>query len=210
MNNDKVVDLACDHALLSIYIYLNKKNVKVISSDINTLPLNVAKDNIKKYNLEDKIEVRLSDGLKNIKNNEFDTIIIAGLGGKTIVNILNEDINKTKRAKKIIIQANNNIYGVRKLLTQNKYKIIDEKLVKENNVISTIILFEKVDQKVKYTKDELIFGPILICNNNHLFNELINKEINKTEKILNQVPKKYLVKTYKLKKMVYKLEKISR
>ncbi len=205
MDNDKVVDVACDHALLSIYIYLNKKGVKVISSDINELPLMSAKENIKKYNLENKIDVRLSDGLKNIKNNEFDTIIIAGLGGKTIVDILNDDINKTMNAKKIIIQANNNIYNVRKFLTQNKYKIVDEKIIKENNVISIIILFEKVRKKVKYTKHELILGPILIKEKNSLFKELIKKELIKKQKILTKIPNKYFIKRRKISKFINKI-----
>ena len=210
MDNDKVVDVACDHALLSIYIYLNKKGVSVISSDINELPLMSAKENIKKYNLENKIEIRLSDGLKNIKNNEFDTIVIAGLGGKNICDILSYDINKTKSAKKIIIQANNNIYDVRKFLTDNNYKIIDEKLVKENNVISTIILFNKADKKIKYTKKELEYGPILINKKNKLFKELIDKDVKKKEKILNKIPRKYFIKRNKLKKSISKLKIICR
>ena len=60
-DNDSMVDIGCDHGLLDIYLTLNKKNVKVIASDVNENALNNAKKNIKKYNLEDKISKRKSD-----------------------------------------------------------------------------------------------------------------------------------------------------
>ena len=62
-DNSNVIDVGCDHALLSIYLYLNKKNINIIASDINSKPLEEARKNIKKYKLDDKIETRLSDGL---------------------------------------------------------------------------------------------------------------------------------------------------
>ena len=85
-NKDIVLDIGCDHGLLGIYLTLNKK-VKVISSDINEKPLLKAQENIKKYNLEDKIETRLGDGL-SVMSMDINTIVISGMGTETIINIL--------------------------------------------------------------------------------------------------------------------------
>ncbi len=208
IDNSKIIDVGCDHGLLSIYIAQKYKNVKIIASDINNGPLNSAYLNVKKFHLEDKIETRISDGLKNINDNEFDTIIISGLGGNKIVDILKFDINKTKQAKNIIIQANNNINNVRRFLTANKYKIVDEILIKENNVISTIILFKKVNNKVKYKKIEILFGPILLKEKAPLFIELITNIFDKEKQIFNKIPNKYVIKKIKMIGYIKILKKI--
>lgn len=208
INNSKIVDVGCDHGLLSIYIVKKHNKVKIIASDINQKPLDSAIENIKKYNLEKQIKTRISDGLKNININEFDTIIISGLGGNKIVEILSDDINKTKNADRIIIQANNNIQNIRRFLTKNNYIIKDEKLVEENNIISTIILFVKNSTNVKYSKEEILFGPILISSNNILMKKQLMQILKKEKHILEKIPKKYIIKRYKINKTIKKIKKI--
>ena len=74
-DNSYVIDVGCDHGLLSIYLVENKKNIKVIATDINQNALNNAIKNIKKNNLENKIKTVLTDGLDNIDTNKINTII---------------------------------------------------------------------------------------------------------------------------------------
>ena len=69
-----ILDVGCDHALLDIYLALNRNNVKLIASDINENPLKIAKENIKKYNLEDEITLEKADGVSKI-NDEVDTVV---------------------------------------------------------------------------------------------------------------------------------------
>jgi len=208
MNNSRVVDVGCDHGLLSIYIYLNKKNVSVIASDINEKPLKEAKKNISEYKLAQKIETRISDGLKNINSDEFDTIVISGLGGNTIVQILCDDKEKLKNAKYIIIQANNNIDKVRSFLANNGYVIKDEKIIKENDIISIVIKFEKINKKVNYNKRELLYGPVLIEKMDKLFIELLNNDLVKYKNILNNIPSKYIFKRCRINKNIKIINKI--
>ena len=102
--NDIVLDIGCDHGLLGIYLTLTK-NIKVISSDINIGPLEMAKENIKKYNLEDKIETRLGNGL-DVMSEDINTIVISGMGGDNIIKILN-CIKSYPNIKKLILSPNN-------------------------------------------------------------------------------------------------------
>ena len=74
-SNSYCLDVGCDHALLDIYLVLKNKNIKTIASDVSIGPLEQAKKNIKKEGLEEKIEVRLGDGLSTYSN-EINTIII--------------------------------------------------------------------------------------------------------------------------------------
>jgi tRNA (adenine22-N1)-methyltransferase len=101
--DDKIIDIGCDHALLDIYLCLKNKCKNVIATDINKKALDNAKRNIAKYNLDDKIKLILSDGLANIELKDSDTIIISGMGTKTILGIL-KDKQQYEQVKKIIIQ----------------------------------------------------------------------------------------------------------
>ena len=70
----KIIDVGCDHAFLSIYLVQNKKPLKVIASDINDGPLLHATENVKKYQLEDSIKVKLGNGVEPIED-DIDNII---------------------------------------------------------------------------------------------------------------------------------------
>ncbi len=176
LNNQKVIDVGCDHALLSIYLTLNK-NCSVIATDINAKPLAIAKKNINNFNLNDKIKIIQSDGLKNI-DDDFDVLIISGMGANTIINIINNDIGKVRMAKQIIIESNNNLYDIRSYFTKNKFKIINEKIVYDNNKYYTIIVFENSNTIINLDENELHFGEYKYRNTiqfNNYKNYLLNK-----------------------------------
>ena len=74
------------------------KNIKTIASDINEGPLKQAENNIKKENLEGKIELRLGDGLDTYTK-EVDTVIISGMGGRNIIGICKKNHKVLKNIK---------------------------------------------------------------------------------------------------------------
>lgn len=124
--NDIVLDIGCDHSLLGIYLVLNK-NVKVIGSDINSGPLEKAKENLKKYHVENLVELRLGDGLE-IMSDDINTIVISGMGGLSIINIL-KDIKKYPNIKKLIISPNNDFQLTREEISKLGFYIKNEKMV---------------------------------------------------------------------------------
>lgn len=193
---DKVVDIGCDHGYLSIYLKAVNGNKIVIATDINENALNMAKKNINKNRI--LIETRIGNGLDVINYNEVDTIIISGMGGNTILNILKK--NKLKYIKKIVIQSNTDIPLIRKYINKLGYTIKNEQLIIDKNIYYIIITFSK--GKHKYTKKELYFGPILLKENNELFKKKKTIELNKLEKILEKIPSKKIITKYKLKKLI--------
>ena len=203
--NAVIADIGCDHALLDIY--LSKKNIikKSFAIDITKGALNQADKNIKLYNAKN-IETRLSDGFEkiDIKDN-VDTVIMSGLGDAKIINILKEAEEKLNKVNNIIIQSNVGVSNIRVYLTCNGYYIDNEKLVKENNIIYTVISFKKGYKR--YTKKEIEFGPVLLRNKDELFNELIINRINKNNYIINKLPKNKLIKKMFLKINNHKLKK---
>ena len=120
---DKIVDVGCDHGLLSIYLYKNKLVSKVIASDINKNALNSAISNIKKRNLD--IETVLSDGIKDVNMKGINTLVISGMGTGTILHILDDD-NKLVKVSKLIVQSNNDHENLRRSLNDKGYYLEDE------------------------------------------------------------------------------------
>lgn len=203
--NAVIADIGCDHALLDIYLSKKKIIKKSFAIDITKGALNQADKNIKLYNAKN-IETRLSDGFEkiDIKDN-VDTVIMSGLGDAKIINILKEAEEKLNKVNNIIIQSNVGVSNIRVYLTCNGYYIDNEKLVKENNIIYTVISFKKGYKR--YTKKEKEFGPVLLRNKDELFDELIINRINKNNYIINKLPKNKLIKKMFLKINNHKLKK---
>ena len=197
-DNSSVIDVGCDHAYLPIYLVENKKNIKVIASDINKNPLKIALENIKKFNLENKIKLELKDGINNLDKN-VDTVIISGMGGILISDIISNKDNLSN-IKTLILSPNNEFIKVRKTINKLNYKIIKEKIVIDNEKTYLIIKAIKGRQKLnKY------FG---ILNNKDL--EVIyyyTKLLNTNTNILKKLPLKHFIKRIKLKYINYRIKK---
>lgn len=134
-----VADIGTDHAYVPVYLVLNNQAHSAVAMDINEGPLLRAEENIKKFSLSDKITTRLSDGLKELQNNEVDTVIIAGMGGILINAILHSEKDRLTSVKKYILQPMTAIEETRKYLAENGFVILDEALAKEDDKIYTII-----------------------------------------------------------------------
>ena len=175
--NDIVLDIGCDHGLLGIYLTLTK-NIKVISSDINIGPLEMAKENIKKYNLEDKIETRLGNGL-DVMSEDINTIVISGMGGDNIIKILN-CIKSYPNIKKLILSPNNDFALVRREICKLGFKINKEFMVKDHSKFYLISEFIVGKEDINY-----YFGKLDL--NNEIVKEYYNYIYNTNLKIINKL-----------------------
>lgn len=205
-DNSKIIDIGCDHGLLSIYLANKYKNIKIIASDVNKNALSSAIKNIKTAKLQDKIETRLGSGLEVITPDEIDTVVIAGMGSNTIVGILKYSKDKLQNVNNIIIQSNTDLHFLRKNITNIGYYIEDEVLVEDKNIIYTVIKFSK--GKKKYNYKELYLGPILLNKNDELF-QLKNKKELQTLKMINKnITKGHYLYRLKIRKNIKILESI--
>lgn len=87
-NGACVADIGCDHALLSVYLAKTGKAVRVLACDINEGPLSVARSNVQRAGVSGQIELRLCNGLDAVAPGEVNTVVIAGMGGELMVDIL--------------------------------------------------------------------------------------------------------------------------
>ena len=198
--NDNIIDIGCDHALLDIYLTLNNNN-SCIAADISEKVINSAQKNINNYRLQNKIQTVVSDGISNIEIKNKSTIVISGMGTHTILEIVSK-INKNE-INKMIIQSNNNLYKLRKGINKLGYKIELEQVVYDKNKYYTIIVF--VIGEKKYKKNELKYGTNYIKNNDYI--EYVNYLINKNNRIYLQLNNKHTLEKIKLKYENYILKK---
>lgn len=158
--NSKIADIGTDHAYIPIYLFLKGKISRALACDISTGPLENAQKNIKKYNAESSIETRLSDGLLNVSENEADEIIIAGMGGNMISNILSNCSWKNKSQKRFILNPMKYEEKLHEFLSLNGYEILNEVAVKCSEKSYLVIDTVFTGKKYKLLPYELYIGKL--------------------------------------------------
>ena len=128
IEGDVLADIGTDHGYLPIEAVTQGFCKRAIACDIRSGPLGMAEANIRAARLSSVIETRLGDGLKPLKCGEADSIVISGMGGTLIWKIINDN-EKAKAAKRLILQPQHDIEGLRKNLHSVGFEIFDEKLV---------------------------------------------------------------------------------
>jgi len=202
-DNSNVIDVGCDHALLDIYLFNNKKNIKLIASDIKEGPLEQAKKNIEKYGCN--IKVKLGSGISTIEK-DIDTIVIAGMGGDTIIDILEDDKDKLGNIKSVVISPQSEWGKTREFICNLGFLIEDEIILEEHNKFYLIIKFVKGIKK--YSNDELEYGPVLLRTKTNEFIKYYNLLLDEKIKILKKVPLFKISKKIKYKKQIKVIKKI--
>ena len=203
-DNSVCLDVGCDHAFLDIYLEKSNRGIKAIASDIAEGPLEAARSNIKRENLEGKIEVRLGNGLDTYTN-DIDTVVISGMGGRNMIGIFKNNIKKLKNIETLILSPNNYQEDVKLYLTKNGFYIDNEEFVREKKFIYQVIVFKK--GKKRYTKRQMLFGPIFLIKKGPLFKEYYEREYKTREIMLEFLPKRFRLKRYKLKKEINLIKK---
>ncbi|MFP4287360.1 MAG: tRNA (adenine(22)-N(1))-methyltransferase [Candidatus Izemoplasmataceae bacterium] len=176
-------DIGTDHAYFPIYAIKEGLIKKAYAIDNKIGPLSLAKDNIEKHGLSDKIYPILASGIDAMKP-EVDIIMMAGLGGNLIYDIFKSA--NLPYVKRLILQPNNNASSVRRLI-KNNYVITDEQIIIENGTIYTIIILEPGHKD--YTEKEILFGPVLLKTKPALYKQQLENELSHINSIIKQVPK---------------------
>lgn len=177
-----VADIGTDHAYVPIYLHKKGNVEKVIACDINKKPLQKAQQNIKLHHAENKIITRLGNGLQPLQPYEVDSIVISGMGGMLMIELMEQSPNIIKTVKELILCPHLDVTAVRKYLHNIGYVITDEKMIQEWDNFYTIL--RAIPGKQKYDKEiEYIFGSILLEKKDAVLKEYIINEKIRLKKI---------------------------
>lgn len=173
-DNEKVLDVGCDQALLSKI--LAKRKIYSIASDLRPNIIENAKKNLTPLEKE-YITFSVSNGVPTILNEEY-TLVLSGMGAHTILDILK---NSNYRFKKIITISNNNNDILRTEMSKLNYYVLEEEIMKEKGKFYNLIVFDNV--KRDYSKEQILVG--INHKNKELLKEKNDYLIKKYTSILN-------------------------
>ena len=160
---DRVADIGCDHGYLSIHLLTNGIAKSCIASDVNEGPLQSAMRNARKFGVANKMEFCLTDGLRNLPR-DFDCMVCAGMGGDTMIHIL-EDAPWLKSAKyRLILQCQSKTPMLRRYLSDNGWQITGETVLRDGRFLYTIMEITYNPDSPKLTAGETYFSPALLDN----------------------------------------------
>lgn len=181
-----VADIGTDHGYIPAFLVKEGICKKAIATDISRGSLQKAKKYINENKLNDFIDLRLGDGLEIIKPNEVDTIILSGMGGALIKDILEKNKNVVDTISNLILQPMIASDELRKYLYNNGFKIKGEKLAREEDRFYEIIYAIHGDD---FAPNDIYYeiGIKLIQNKDPLFKEFILNKIQINEKIIQDL-----------------------
>ena len=178
-----VADIGTDHAHLPVYLVKAGICRRVIATDVKEGPFRSAGIKIKEHGLDGRIELRLGDGLQVLKPGEADVLVLAGMGGNTIREILAAAPLVLKQCSRLVLQPMVDAGDLRFWLAGNGWKIRDEQLVEEEGRIYVILAAVPGRES---TKDRLYLelGPRLIEKKDPLLVVYLENIMDKYERIL--------------------------
>ena len=119
-------DIGTDHGYIPIYLVRQGICPRAFAMDINAGPLERAKQHIAEMGAADRISCLLSDGLDQLPEKDVDSVIIAGMGGDLIVKILDQDQDKLKEVRELIVSPQSHPERVRRWLHDHNFRILEE------------------------------------------------------------------------------------
>ncbi|NLC44942.1 MAG: SAM-dependent methyltransferase [Clostridiales bacterium] len=177
-HSQNIADIGTDHGYLPLYLLQWGRIPNAIAADVSAGSLKKASALIEQNNMSHVIETRLGNGLSVLSAGEVDTIVIAGMGGVLISEILQQGEKVARSASTLILQPMIGQEELRRWLIQNQYRIQDEDLVKESNRIYEIIVAVP-DEEVKEYENEIYYeiGLSWITKKHPLLREWLEKKI---------------------------------
>ena len=160
---DRVADIGCDHGYLGIYLLLGGIAASMIESDINEAPLQSALRNAEKYGVRGKMTFYLSDGAKNIPR-DFDTLVCAGMGGDTMVHILEDAPWLKDQQYRLILQCQSKTPLLRRYLSENGWHIAEESVLRDGKFLYTVMVVHYRPDAPRLTVGGWYFPPALLEN----------------------------------------------
>jgi len=181
-----IIDVGTDHGYIPIYAIKNNLCENAIASDINKDPLKKAKLNATLEGVSNQVEIRLGAGLKTIKKGEAQGVIMAGMGGNLIKEILEQDKYMITSFKFLILQPAQNPEVLREYLYSNGYEILVEDLCFDDGIFYELFKVKK-NQSIGNTELNPILyeiSPMLLKNKHPLIHSYLESKEEKYIKIL--------------------------
>lgn len=181
-NCEKMADIGTDHGYIPIYLVEQKRVHDAIAMDISKGPLQRAREHVQLHKLDEYIELRLSDGAKELNVGEVQEVVIAGMGGRLMMKIIDESRELFHSLQGFVIQPQSEYGYVRRFLEENGYVILKENMVEEDGKYYPMMRVSsgqmKLEQECFYE-----YGEYLLTEKHPVLQEYLLKEYDNYKKI---------------------------
>lgn len=177
---NRLIDVGTDHCLIPITAIAKGIRQYAIASDLREGPLKIARTNILKYNLQDKIKLLHTDGLKGNPVLDDDCLVISGMGGYEIIAIMQSSLPKCNN---IILQPQKSFIELRQFLSKTGYLIEDEKIIKEQRRFYVALKIKFTGVEYFLSDIELFAGPAILKQKGRYYNEYLKHLIIQADKM---------------------------
>ena len=186
-----LLDVGSDHAYLPIELIERGQIESAIAGEVVEGPYQSAVKNVEAHGLKEKIQVRLANGLAAFEEtDQVSVITIAGMGGRLIARILEEGLDKLANVERLILQPNNREDDLRIWLQDHGFEMVAENILEEAGKFYEILVVEA--GQMKLSSSDVRFGPFLSKEVSPVFVQKWQKEAEKLEFALRQIPEKNL------------------
>ncbi|MDG9072553.1 tRNA (adenine(22)-N(1))-methyltransferase TrmK [Streptococcus pneumoniae] len=186
-----LLDVGSDHAYLPIELVERGQIKSAIAGEVVEGPYQSAVKNVEAHGLKEKIQVRLANGLAAFEEtDQVSVITIAGMGGRLIARILEEGLGKLANVERLILQPNNREDDLRIWLQDHGFQIVAESILEEAGKFYEILVVEAGEMEL--SARDTRFGPFLSKEVSPVFVQKWQKEAEKLEFALGQIPEKNL------------------
>ncbi|MGN1202983.1 MAG: class I SAM-dependent methyltransferase [Eubacterium sp.] len=174
-----IADVGTDHGYIPVYLCKAGKIKGAVACDINEGPLSSCNSLVEQERLVDKIKVRLSDGLDALYPDEFDTVIIAGMGGELIADILSRC--QYISSKHIILNPMTHAELARKFLYDNGFEIKNDIIVRDGHHYYSVFDAVYTGKSTAKCRADYFLGNIKDFSEKEYFIHLLNYLKNKSK-----------------------------
>ena len=159
----RVADIGCDHGYLGIYLLKERGIASVIAADVNEAPLHSAMHNARKFGVSDQMTFCLSDGVQNIPR-DFDTLVCAGMGGDTMIHILDAAPWLRSPQYSLVLQCQSKTPMLRRYLSDMGWHIAEESVLRDGKFLYTVMDVRWQPDAPRLTAGQCYITPA-ICRN---------------------------------------------
>lgn len=189
-----VADIGADHGKLLVYLAEQGKLSSGIAGELNVGPAKNVANFVKRMGWLHLIDIRLGDGLSVIQDDPIDVVVIAGMGGALITDILETGQVKLRRVRRLILQANIGENRVRQWLDTHHWSLVAEEIIYEDGIYYEIIVAEPskqsadVYERLPLEKERFYqIGPLLWRDHHPLLPFKLRLAIERKQAVLKQL-----------------------
>lgn len=182
-----MADIGTDHAFLPVYLAHKGGYQKIIATDLNIKPLERAREEVVAHNLTSLIELRRGSGLQCLQVGEVQAAAIAGMGGETIRDILQDSLPVAASMDLLVLQPMSKSYILREWLQYNSFSFYDEELVEEDHHLFEIIVVQYGQKTKEYSNLQLEIGPLLLEKKHPLLLQQLEKLLYRYQQVFQHL-----------------------